>query len=262
MKQTICLLQMDIAFGDPEANIQKVKELIQQVMDQPRTPDVIVLPELWTTGYDLTRLDEIADEEGKSTQILFSHLAKHHQVHIVAGSIAKKTKEGITNTLYAFHRSGKVVGEYSKAHLIQLMDEHLYLTPGSEQGTFSFDDIPSAGFICYDLRFPEWIRKSVLAGAQVLYIPAEWPMQRLAHWKNLCITRAIENQCYVVACNRVGSDPHNRFAGHSMVIDPWGEVLAEADENTAILQVEIDTEQVLKIRSTIPIFSDRRPEIY
>lgn len=262
MKQTICLFQMDLAFGDPAVNIKKVKKLLHQAINQLAPPDVIVLPELWTTGYDLTRLDEIADEEGKSTQNLFSKLAKKHQVNIIAGSIPKKTKDGITNTLYAFNRLGEVVYEYSKAHLIQLMDEHLYLTPGSKQGTFSLDNIPSAGFICYDVRFPEWIRKAALAGAQVLYIPAEWPIQRLAHWRNLCITRAIENQCFVVACNRVGNDPNNRFAGHSMIIDPWGEILAEADDNPTILQVEINTEQVLKIRSTIPIFSDRRPEIY
>ncbi|MDQ0416831.1 putative amidohydrolase [Croceifilum oryzae] len=262
MKQTICLIQMDITFGDPEANMKRVKDLMHQVMKQLNPPHVIVLPELWTTGYDLERLHEISDPDGECTRSLFTQLAKKYQVHIVAGSIPKKTEAGITNTLYAFNREGEIVNEYNKAHLIQLMDEHLYLTAGSRIEPFMLDDVVSAGFICYDLRFPEWIRKAILAGAEVLYIPAQWPIQRLSHWRSLCIARAIENQCYVIACNRTGSDPNNQFAGHSMVIDPWGEILAEADEKAAIIQVEIDTDQVKKIRSTIPIFTDRRPEIY
>jgi omega-amidase len=95
-----------------------------------------------------------------------------------------------------------------------------------------------------------------------MFVVAEWPIQRLEHWRALLIARAIENQCYVIACNRSGSDPNNTFAGHSMVIGPWGDVIAEAGEGQEILVAEIDLDQVKDARSRIPIFADRRPELY
>lgn len=262
MKQQIAVVQMDVFFGVPSSNIAYVKEIIHQLMSSDNPPDVIVLPELWTTGYDLEHLTKIGDPNGIHTQTLFSTLTQTYHVNIVAGSIPKVTNSGIYNTLYAFNRLGQLIGEYSKLHLIQLMNEHKSLTSGDKLGNFNLDGIPSAGLICYDIRFPEWVRKTVLAGAEVLYVPAEWPIQRLSHWRNLLIARAIENQCYVVACNRVGHDPHNQFAGHSMVISPWGDVLAEAGEDNEILKVEIDTEEIQRIRSTIPVFADRRPDLY
>jgi predicted amidohydrolase len=102
----------------------------------------------------------------------------------------------------------------------------------------------------------------MLENIDVLYVVAEWPKQRLDHWRALLIARAIENQVYVVACNRVGSDPNNTFAGHSMVIDPWGQVIEEADDQIGILTAEIDLAEVKRIRQEIPIYEDRRPDLY
>ena len=116
--------------------------------------------------------------------------------------------------------------------------------------------------ICYDIRFPEWVRTHTAEGAEALFVVAEWPLARLAHWRALLIARAIENQCYVIACNRSGSDPDNVFAGHSMIIDPWGEVLAEGSETEEILHAEIDLDKVKEVRSMIPIFTDRKPDFY
>lgn len=96
----------------------------------------------------------------------------------------------------------------------------------------------------------------------MLFISAEWPLPRLAHWRALLISRAIENQCYVVACNRVGSDPANAFAGHSMIIDPWGDIVCEASGREEILSGELDLAKVREVRGHIPIFADRRPELY
>jgi predicted amidohydrolase len=99
-------------------------------------------------------------------------------------------------------------------------------------------------------------------GAEVLFISAEWPLPRLSHWRALLISRAIENQCYVVACNRSGSDPANTFGGHSMIIDPWGGIVCEASGEEEILSGEIDLARVEEVRRQIPVFSDRRPELY
>jgi len=256
----IACLQLDIAFGDPAENERRVAKEIEKIAKD--RPDMIVLPELWTTGYDLARLDEIADEDGARTKAFIQKLAKAHHVHIVAGSIAKKTASGATNTMYVVDRNGTIVSEYSKLHLFQLMDEHLYLQSGKKMGLFTLENTPYAGVICYDIRFPEWIRAHMVQGAKALFVVAEWPLPRLSHWRALLAARAIENQCYVIACNRAGSDPNNVFAGHSLVIDPWGEIVAEASEQPCTLMAQIDLAKVDEVRKQIPIFADRRIDDY
>ncbi|MCP1124951.1 carbon-nitrogen family hydrolase [Bacillus sp. 3103sda1] len=256
----IACIQMDITFGNVEKNIEHAEKKINEAMKEK--PDVIVLPELWTTGYDLERLPEIADPDGKYTKQLLSKWGKQNCVNIVGGSIAKQTEKGVTNTMYISNRSGEIVAEYSKVHLFQLMDEHKYLIAGNETGHFLLEDIPCAGTICYDIRFPEWIRVHAAHGSTVLFVVAEWPLVRLAHWRLLLQARAIENQCYVVACNRAGRDPNNVFAGHSLIIDPWGEVVNEADETEMILYGTLDVKKISEVRKGIPVFFDRRPELY
>ena len=260
MQKTVALIQMDIAYGQPEANRKKVEEKIAQAMEQQ--PDLIMLPELWDTGYDLTRLDEIADDHGQTNKSFLQGLARKHQVSVIGGSVSNREETGTYNTLYAFDPSGKQTGEYKKVHLFRLMEEEKYLKAGNQEGVFQWDGLLCAAAICYDIRFPEWIRKMMLRGAHVLFVPAEWPEPRLSHWRHLLISRAVENQCYVVACNRAGKDPKNTFAGHSMVVDPWGEVIAEAGEDEEILFADLDLSLVQKVRSTIPVFTDRRPELY
>jgi omega-amidase len=116
--------------------------------------------------------------------------------------------------------------------------------------------------ICYDLRFPEQFRAYALAGASVVFVPSEWPHPRLAHWRTLLRARAIENQFFVVACNRVGESKGTQFFGHSTIVDPWGELIVEGGEQEILLTAPIDTGLVAEIRERIPIFADRRPEVY
>jgi omega-amidase len=260
MKYKIACLQMDIAFGNAAQNYVAASNLIEKASSG--TPDIIVLPELWTTGYDLENLKDTADEEAREASAFLKETAIKHKVHFVGGSVANKTESGIENTMLVFDKNGEQAGKYSKLHLFKLMDEHLYLAAGMEKGLFSLDSHKFAGLICYDIRFPEWVRAHALQEVEAMFVVAEWPIQRLEHWRALLIARAIENQCYVIACNRSGSDPNNTFAGHSMVIGPWGDVIAEAGEGQEILVAEIDLDQVKDARSRIPIFADRRPELY
>lgn len=260
MKLKITCLQLDIAFGIPEKNYQSVELLIEKAMADK--PDIIVLPELWTTGYDLTRLNEIADFNASQTIQFLQKAAKKHHVHFVGGSVANQGVDGVKNTLLIVNNEGQLVHQYSKLHLFKLMDEHLYLKAGNEKGLFQLENQPFAGVICYDIRFPEWIRSHTSQGAEALFVVAEWPAARLSHWRSLLIARAIENQCFVIACNRSGADPNNQFAGHSIVIDPWGEIIAEAGEEEEILTAEIELGSVKEIRKLIPIFEDRKPENY
>ncbi|MGM0844884.1 MAG: carbon-nitrogen family hydrolase [Bacillota bacterium] len=258
----IACLQIDIQYGKPEENRKIVTREFQRLFEKGEEHDVVVLPELWTTGYDLTRLDEISDDEGKKSIEFLSRLSKKYNTNIVGGSVAKRSGENVTNTLYTFDRNGNLLGEYSKVHLFKLMDEHHYLSAGNNSGAMTIEGVPSAAFICYDIRFPEWMRTHTTGGAEVLYVVAEWPLARVSHWRTLLLARAIENQCYIVACNRSGSDPNNEFAGHSMIIDPWGEIIAEAGEGIEVISAELDLDKVKQVRKQIPIFQDRRPELY
>ncbi|WP_416827057.1 carbon-nitrogen family hydrolase [Ectobacillus polymachus] len=256
----VACLQLDICFGNIEANVQYVEKELQHAMEE--RPDVVLLPELWTTAYDLERLDVLADEDGISSRRLLSRWAQSFEVNIIGGSIAKKVGDSVTNTMYVFNKKGELVSEYSKVHLFQLMNEQKFFSAGMGKGSFTLDSIPCAGLICYDIRFPEWIRTHTAEGAEVLFIVAEWPLSRLAHWRTLLQARAIENQCFVVACNRSGSDPSTTYAGHSMVIDPWGDILAEAGEEAENLIVTFDVAKITRVRNKIPVFLDRRPELY
>ncbi|OIK14842.1 carbon-nitrogen hydrolase [Bacillus sp. MUM 116] len=260
MKLKISCLQMDIAFGDPNKNFQTADKLIQQAIAE--NPDIIVLPELWTTGYDLTRLDEIADKGACESIDFLKNAAKKYKVNFVGGSVANRGENGVKNTLLIINKDGTLVHQYSKLHLFKLMDEHLYLKSGNEKGLFELEERSFAGMICYDIRFPEWIRTHTAQGAEALFVVAEWPAPRLYHWRTLLIARAIENQCFVIACNRAGSDFNNQFAGHSMIIDPWGEIITEAGNDEEILSAEIELDRVNEIRKQIPIFEDRKPEFY
>ena len=210
----------------------------------------------------MTRLNEIADFKAAQTIEFLQNAAQKYQVHLIGGSVANRVDNGVKNTLLIINKDGRLVHQYSKLHLFKLMDEHVYLKAGSEKGLFQLDNYQFAGAICYDIRFPEWIRAHTSEGAEALFVVAEWPTQRLSHWRALLIARAIENQCYVIGCNRSGQDPNTQFAGHSLIIDPWGEVIAEAGESEEILSAEIEMDLVKEVRKQIPIFADRKPEFY
>jgi omega-amidase len=259
----IALIQTTIILGEPVDNEKHILSLMKEAVAQNPKPDLLVLPELWNTGYALERIHDIADEGGEHSKGWLSSFAKHNQVFIVGGSIAESNAGQVSNTMYVFDREGGEIAKYSKIHLFGLMDEEKYLVPGQEMVTFQMNDVCKAGVsICYDIRFPEMARSLALLGAKVLFVSAEWPHPRLHHWRTLLMARAIENQMYVVACNSVGDNGATSFFGHSMIIDPWGEIVAEGGEQEEIVTGDISINLVDEVRSRIPVFLDRRPEVY
>ncbi|MFC6332223.1 carbon-nitrogen family hydrolase [Paenibacillus septentrionalis] len=261
-KLKFAIIQMNVKVGDVAHNMKVLQEKLNKAVAENDKPDVILFPEMWNTGYALTEIEELADIEGQKTIELLSTFAQTHNVNIVGGSISQKKADGVYNTIFAFDRNGELINDYSKLHLFRLMDEEKYLQAGNELGNLEIDGVQAGMMICYDIRFPELARSLALEGAQVLFVPAQWPKPRLHHWRTLLTARAIENQMYVVACNRMGQSGDTEFFGHSMVIDPWGEIVVEAGEEDVILTGEIDLSVVDKVRSTIPIFEDRRPQLY
>ncbi|WKZ49978.1 MAG: carbon-nitrogen family hydrolase [Anaerolineales bacterium] len=260
MQLVISLAQMDVTFGDPDANLATVVRMTEEA--KRRGSDLILLPELWSTGYDLTRAARYASALTSGLFAELSALARRTGIHIVGSTLSTLGENRFGNTLTVFAPNGNLLADYSKIHLFRLMDEHLYLTAGDEPALV---DLPfgHAGLaICYDLRFPELFRGYALAGAAMTFLPSEWPKPRLVHWQTLVRARAIENQMFVFACNRVGSDPSNEFFGHSMAADPWGEILAEGGEGEELITLTADLSKVQETRRKIPILEDRRAESY
>ncbi|MTV48555.1 carbon-nitrogen family hydrolase [Heliobacillus mobilis] len=256
------LLQFNVLAGNRKSNEETVSRYMVEAIEHK--PDVLLLPEMWTGGYDLPNLAAFADDtQGEPTGAFLRHWAQQVGATIVGGSTPVASGERFTNAMFAYNAMGERLLSYEKVHLFGLMGEDRYMAAGQQAGNFQIDSVPCAAIICYDLRFPEWIRKTVLHGCHILFVPAQWPMSRLDHWRILLQARAIENQCYVIACNRTGRDEKGvLFAGHSMVVDPWGKVLADAGEPEGWLWVEIDLAQVEKVRNKIPVFRDRRPNLY
>jgi omega-amidase len=255
------LIQMDIALGDVEANRCKARSFIAQGLD--RGAELFVLPELWTTGYALKEIHRLAEPADGQTVCMLQQIARENRIEIITGSIAELRNGKVFNTAYAIGRNGGILAQYSKIHLIGLMAEDRYLSPGKEKCLFDLSLGKAGMIICYDLRFTELPRALALQGCQALFIPAEWPSARGRHWQALTIARAIENQMFVIAVNRVGSDPDNAFFGHSMIVNPWGEILIEgAETEEELLVTDVDFAAVADIRKRIPVFADRRPECY
>lgn len=257
----IALIQQAVSVGNKQKNYDRVIQLVEQAMTLSPKPDLIILPELWSTGYALADLVHLASEEGHEEAEFLGKLARKNGVWFAGGSVASKTKTGITNRAQIIDRNGLLQATYDKVHLVPMLNEDKYLTAGSSLCIQEIEGITFGFSICYDIRFCEFIRKLALCGAQALVVTAEWPLIRLSHWQALLKARAIENQCYVLAANNVatGDAP---FAGHSVAHGPDGSTLCQFEFQEGVNQVCIDLQTVEHIRTAVPVFRDRRPELY
>lgn len=256
----ISAIQFAISLGEVEANYSRVDQYIHAAAkDQP---DVIVLPEMWNTSFYPDDVRMLADDDGRRTKHFLSERAKELHVNIVGGSVANKRGNDLFNTTYIVDRNGDVIASYDKAHLFTPGKEDLVFTPGNRINSFSLDGVSMASIICYDVRFCEWVRMAALTGAQMIFVPAAWPDKRCEHWEILNRARAIENQCYITAVNSCGSAGNMHLGGDSMIINPWGTVLAQGDDTEQIVTAEADFSIVADIRDRINVFKDRRPKIY
>jgi predicted amidohydrolase len=251
---------MDVRAGDPEYNLACVADWTAEAAR--RGSDLVVFPELWDSGYALDRAADIGSPVDAGRFSYIAALARTHAIHIL-GSMMEVTSDGRAfNSAVWFTPDGPLDTVYRKTHLFRLMDEEKYLQPGSQ---LVVHDLPwgrTGVAICYDLRFPELFRGYALAGASLTIIPAEWPAVRIAHWRTLLRARAIENQMIVVGCNRTGYDGEQKFGGRSALLDAWGEPVIEGGDHPVLLTGSIDISSVSQVRSKIPIFEDRRPDLY
>ncbi len=257
---TLSLGQMHLHLGEPERNFERVRAWTLEAAR--RGSQLVVFPELWPTAYDLENWDKHADRLGEGMFARLSTLAREQRLAL-ASSLLEVRAGRAYNTLALYGADGGLRAVYRKAHLVPMLDEPRWLAAGDSL-TLAEAEWGLTGLgICYDLRFPEMWRRYALGGARLCLLPAEWPSRRAAHWQTLLRARAIENQLFIAACNRVGESKGEVFAGRSAVIDPWGEAVAEAGpEAELLLTAEIDLARADEIRARIPVFKDRRPDLY
>ena len=257
----ISCLQMNVHLGCPEENFIHARQLIQDAMT--RMPDVLVLPETWNTGFfPKDKLAELSDRDGARVRREIGMLAAEYKVNIVAGSVSNVRGGQVYNTAMVFDRSGRCIASYDKTHLFTPMGEDGYYTPGNHLCRFMLDGVQCGIIICYDVRFPELTRSLAVPGLDMLFVVSQWPAQRISHLRTLTAARAIENQMFVVCCNACGTAGETVYGGNSAIIDPWGRTIASAGENETTLAGECDLSVLTDIRNTIPVFRDRKPELY
>lgn len=257
----VSCIQMDVRLGDADYNFARAEELVRRTAATEGS-DVILLPEAWNTGFFPTDLTSCADSDGRRTKTVFSALAKELNVNIVCGSVATRKADDFYNTAYVFDRAGQVVAEYDKTHLFTRGGEHLSFREGDHTCLFTLDGRKCGIIICYDIRFPELVRTMALEGVDLLFVPVQWPDKRISHLDILARARAIENQMFLALCNSIAPVGRTICGGHSAIIDTWGEYLAQAGTEEEIISGELDFSTIEKIRSSINVFRDRRPQLY
>jgi len=206
----IALAQAEFEFGNPDKNSLKANNMIEEA--SRRGADLVLLPELWSSGYDLPDRESYASQLGEGWFAWMGEAAVKNQI-AVGGSLIEEDQGNFYNTFAFYNSSGKLKGAYRKIHLFQLLREKDYFSPGSELVSFDFGPAKVGLATCYDLRFPELFRAYAASGVQLMLLPAEWPDKRIEHWSTLLQARAIENQCYISAVNKAGSSQGEKLGG-------------------------------------------------
>ncbi|ABR49338.1 Nitrilase/cyanide hydratase and apolipoprotein N-acyltransferase [Alkaliphilus metalliredigens QYMF] len=250
-------------------NLQKAEELIREASGEGAK--LIVLPEMFNCPYDNAYFSRFAEEyPGESTQLL-SQLAKELGVIIIGGSIPEQEGDRIYNTCFIFGEAGELIGRHRKVHLFDIdvkngirFKESDTLTAGEEMTVVETVLGKIGVAICYDMRFPELIRMMALEGAQVVIVPAAFNMTTgPAHWEATIKVRALDNQIYFIAASPARNLEASYHAyGHSMLMNPWGDVVNKADETEQILYGDLDFDYLNRVREQLPLLKHRRSELY
>lgn len=258
MAITAAAIQFTVQQGDIAANLAYVREALARVAAQGT--QLVVLPEMWSTGFAYKNLTELA-QQTEAVVAELQELSARHQL-VIVGSQPEPADDGrVYNTAHVID-NGRLVASYRKLHLFSLLGEDKAFK-GGDGWCLAETSLGTIGvIICYDLRFPELSRRLALEGARVICVPAQWPKPRQEHWRTLLRARAIENQLFVVAANACGPIGKLDFFGMSMLIDPKGEVLADAGDQPGEIVASCSWEAMDAWRAQIPCFNDRRPELY
>ena len=239
------VLQYDIVWEDKPASQARMEALLEAHPPEPGS--LLLTPEMGDVGFSFN-LERIVDERSLDWAM---SIAQRYRCTVQHGYAELANDGRGLNTASIIDPDGAIIGRYRKVHPFSYGGEIKHYAPGNRIQLCELGGLQCCPMICYDLRFPELWRLARRAGAEVFTIGASWPAARSDHWRALLLARAIENQAYVVACNRTGSDPHLEYAGGSMIISPRGEILAEAGAESVLLDAELDPAAVRDWRDTM-----------
>lgn len=241
------ILQNDILWADPAGNIRKTDAAISSSPDA----DLYILPEMFSTGF-CTSPEGIAESDGATLEWMKKKAAQCGAA--IAGSVAIKEDGNFYNRFYFVKPDGDVVS-YDKKHLFTYGKEHESFTAGDRRVIVEYLGVRILLEICYDLRFPVWSRNH--GDYDMIIYVASWPASRISAWNSLLVARAVENQCYVAGVNRVGTDPSDSYSGGSVIVDPYGNVIARCQDGIeSYSEAEIDMELLEAFRRKFPVLND------
>ncbi|WP_199919844.1 nitrilase-related carbon-nitrogen hydrolase [Thermodesulfobium acidiphilum] len=246
------LFQMDI-LRDFDQNFEKAKRAILEA--NKNDLKLLVFPETFISGYYKSSIKKVSDRLSYYfDQLCF--MSREYKIDIY-GTFPLKENANIYNCGFYFSE-GSCIARYKKIHLIEVMGEKDIFSEGKEAVVAESNLIGRVGLaICYDLRFPELFRK-VSINSKVTIVSAMWPKTRIEHWKTLLRARSIENQCFVIGVNRVGSDKNNLYPGNSLIFDPYGTPILECDNLEGLYFCDVDLSVVERFRKDFNVLADRR----
>ena len=258
----IAVAQISCSIGDPGANLLKVRDFSARA--KQADADLIVFPEMIDTGYSMPVIQANAASWTDGFAPELQEIARKLSIAIVSG-LSERDGASIYNSQIFVDQQGNIISKYRKTHLFAVapIEEHKCFSPGDAFTSFAFAGLRFGFSICYDLRFPEMYRKLVIEqNANALIVSSAWPFPRVEHFRTLAMARAIENQSYVIAANRVGTDDGVSFCGTSAIIDPGGIIIASASpDREELIQAELSQELVRSIRDRMEIFAHRRQDL-
>lgn len=249
--------QLGIVWEDKPANYQRVEALVATANLPAET--LLLLPEMFATGYSM-RAETVAEPLDGPTAGFLADLARRYRLWVQGGvAIRSGEAERPRNETLVFSPTGDLAARYAKIHLFSFAREPAHYAPGESLARWAWQGTSVSPAICYDLRFPELFRAAAVSGVEVFTVIACWPAAREEHWLTLLRARAIENQGYVAAANRCGADPFGlAYTGRSQIIDPRGQILADAGNGAGVIQAEIDLDALRRYRQDFPALQDIR----
>ncbi len=259
----IAVAQISCSLGDPDANLSKVGDFSRRAKDIGA--ELIVFPEMTDTGYAMPVIQKHAAHWKTGFVPGLQEIAAEHSIAIVSG-VSERDGSSIYNSQVIVDAKGDIIAKYRKTHLYAVapVAEQTCFAAGDSFTSFVLGDLRYGFSICYDLRFPELYRKLVTEqNVDAFIISSAWPFPRVEHFRVLAQARAIENQSYVVASNRVGKDDNLWFCGSSAIIDPRGVVIAAASaDREELIQADVSQELVASVRNRVESLAHRREDLY
>lgn len=256
----ILVVQNNAIIRNKLATFNNVEKLLNKYYDNK--PDLIILPEVWSVGWDCSIFPEQAEAIGKSETIDFlKNIAQDFNCTVIGGSFIQKKDNKLKNTCPIISSTGKLVTTYDKMHLFSHKgsEENKYISTGSKLKILDLGYTKVGLSICYDIRFPEIYRNYSKNGVEVIINMAAWSNKKLNHWEIMHKARAIENQCYLIAADQTGKINNEEYnLGHSMVINPWGDIVGNLESEEDCLYTEIDLTEIKRLRQDFPLLNDRR----